>query len=131
MVRAKHNGTQKQQNKKGKKKIYLDSLGKKINYYSFQWSGTMLSCNPKVFYNLPMFSSKHFRKSLKLDLCVWKGITAHLLHFTIHIKTAIMPSKYVGENKSWIPIFLALVSSQMLKSLLFSHTQKKILFSTF
>lgn len=37
MVRAKHNGTQKQQNKKGKKKkIYLDSLGKKINYYSFQ-----------------------------------------------------------------------------------------------
>lgn len=36
MVRAKHNGTQKQQNKKEKKKIYLDSLGKKINYYSFQ-----------------------------------------------------------------------------------------------
>ena len=60
-----------------------------------------------------MFSSKHFRKNLKLDLCVWKGIRVYLLHFTIHIKTVIMPWKYVGKNKSWTPIFLTLVSSQM------------------
>lgn len=60
-----------------------------------------------------MFSSKHFRKNLKLDLCVWKGIRVYLLHFTIHIKTVIKPWKYVGKNKSWTPIFLTLVSSQM------------------
>lgn len=59
-----------------------------------------------------MFSSKHFRKNLKLDLCVWKGIRVYLLHFTIHIKTVIKPWKYVGKNKSWT-IFLTLVSSQM------------------
>lgn len=59
-----------------------------------------------------MFSSKHFRKKLKLDLCVWKGIRVYLLHFTIHIKTVIKPWKYVWKNKTWT-IFLTLVNSQV------------------
>lgn len=71
-----------------------------------------------------MFSSKHFRKSLKLDLCVWKGIRVYLLHFTIHIKAVIMPWKCMGENKSWIPIFSDF-SKQPNGSLCYSQKKKK------
>lgn len=107
-VRAKHNGTT--ETTKWEKKvyrIYLDSLGGKIKYY--KPSVEVAPCGhaiQKHFKSCPwMFSSKYFQKSLKLDLRAWKGIRVYLPHFTIHIKTVIMPWKYVGGNKTQIPFF--------------------------